>query len=82
LERSKYHKYSWINKAKRYHEKENARTQDHLDDIEANARRAGSIEQMILFAAAQNRTIQKGWEAVQASKMPKRLRMVIGMKKR
>jgi hypothetical protein len=44
LERSKYHKYSGVNKAKRCHEKENARTQDHLDDIEANARRPGSID--------------------------------------
>ena len=81
LERSKYHKYSWVNKAKRYHE-ENARNQNHLDDIEANAGRTGSIDQMILFVAAQNRTIQERWEAVQASKTPKRLRMVIGMKKR
>ena len=81
LERSKYHKYSWVNKAKRYHE-ENARNQNHLDDIEANAGRTGSIDQMILFVAAQNKTIQERWEAVQASKTPKRLRMVIGMRKR
>ena len=81
MERSKYHKYSWVNKAKRYHE-ENARNQNHLDDIEANAGRTGSIDQMILFAAAQNRTIQERWEAVQASRTPRRLRMVIGMKER
>ena len=71
-----------VNKAKRYHEKENAKTQDHLDDIEANAGRTGSIDQMILFAAGQNRTIQERWEAVQASRTPRRLRMVIGMKER
>ena len=33
-------------------------------------------------AAAQNRAMQERWEAVQASKTPRRLRLVIGMKKR
>ena len=71
-----------MKKAKRYHEKKNARIQDQRNDIGANAGRTGSIDQMILFAAAQNRRMQERWEAVQASKTPKRLRMVIGMKKR
>jgi hypothetical protein len=37
---------------------------------------------MLLLAAAQNRAGQERWEAVQASNAPRRLRMVIGMKKR
>ena len=67
--------------AKWYHEKKNARIRDHLDDIGASPGRTGSIGQLILFAAAQNRAMQERWEAVQASKTPRRLRMVIGMTK-
>jgi folylpolyglutamate synthase/dihydropteroate synthase len=81
LERKKHHRYSGVNKAKRYHEKKNARIRDHLDDIGASPGTTGSIGQLILFAAAQNRAMQERWEAVQASKTPRRLRMVIGMTK-
>ena len=71
-----------MKKAKRYHEKKNARIQDQRSDIGANASRTGSIDQMILFAAAQNRRMQERWGAVQASKPARRLRMVIDMRKR
>ena len=71
-----------VNKAEWYHEEENARIQDQLDHVGASPGRTGSIDPMILFAVAQNRTMQEGWEAVQALKTPKRIRMVIGMKKR
>ena len=71
-----------MKKAKRYHEKKNARIQDQHNDIGANAGRTGSIDQMILFAAAQNRRMQERWGAVQASKPARRLRMVIDMRKR
>ena len=54
---------------------------DHLDDIGASPGTTGSIGQLIPFAAAQNRAMQERWEAVQASKTPRRLRMVIGMTK-
>ena len=82
LERKEYHKSSGVNKAEWYHEEENARIQDQLDHVGASPGRTGSIDPMILFAVAQNRTMQEGWEAVQALKTPKRIRMVIGMKKR
>jgi hypothetical protein len=71
-----------VKKAKRYHEKKNARIQDQRNDIGANAGRTGSMDQMILFAAAQNRRMQERWGAVQASKPARRLRMVIDMRKR
>ena len=71
-----------MKKAKRYHEKKNARMQDQRNDIGANAGRTGSMGQMILFAAAQNRRMQERWGAVQASKPARRLRMVIDMRKR
>ena len=76
----KYHKHSGVNKAKLYHEKKNARIQDQLDDIGASPGMTSSIDHMILFAAAQKRVMQERWEAVQASKTPQRLRIVIGMK--
>jgi hypothetical protein len=81
LEKKKHHQYSGVNKAKRYHEKKNASIQDQLDHLGASASRTGSTDQMILFAAAQNRAMQERWEAAQAAKTPTRLRMVIGMKK-
>ena len=67
--------------AKWYHEKRNARIRDHLDDIGASPGTTGSIDQIIVFAAAQSRAAQERGEAVQASKTPRRLRMVIGMTK-
>jgi hypothetical protein len=76
LETKKYHKHSGVNKAKRYHEKKNSRIQDQPDDIEASPSRPGSIDQMIVFAAAQKRAVQERGEAVQALKTPQRVRMV------
>ena len=54
--RGKSHKHSGMNRARRYHEKKNAGIEDQLDDIGASP---GSIELMILFAAAQDRTMQE-----------------------
>jgi hypothetical protein len=72
-----------VKKAKRYHEKRNARIQDHPGDIGANPGRTGSIDQMILLAAVQKKkSVQERWEAVQASKTPRRLRMLDCMTKR
>jgi hypothetical protein len=48
-----------MNRARRYHEKKNAGIQDQLDDIGASPGRTGSIDLMILFAAAQDRTMQE-----------------------
>jgi hypothetical protein len=56
LEGKKYHKYSGVNMARLYREKKNARIQNQLDDTKANADRTGCIDQMILFAGAQNGT--------------------------
>jgi len=81
LDQKKYHKDSRVNRAKRYHEKKNARIQDQLDDIGINAGSTGNIDQMILFAAAQNRAMQERWEAVQASETPRRLQIMTKMKK-
>ena len=48
-----------MNKAKRYYEKKTAKTKDQPDHIGASAGRTGNIDQMTLFAAAQNRTTRK-----------------------
>ena len=48
-----------MNRARRYHEKKNAGIQEQLDDIGASPGRTGSIDLMILFAAAQDRTMQE-----------------------
>lgn len=42
--------------ARLYREKKNARIRKQLDDTKANADRTGCIDQMILFAGAQNGT--------------------------
>jgi len=55
-----------MNKAKRYYEKKTAKTKDQPDHIGASAGRTGNIDQMTLFAAAQNRTRHEEWEVVQA----------------
>jgi len=76
-----------VKKARRYHEEKNVRIQDHPDDIGANPGRTGSIDQMILLAAPKptqkkKKTMQGTWEAMQASKTPRRLRLLICMTKR
>jgi hypothetical protein len=50
----------------------NARILDHLDEIGASPGRTGSIDLMLPFAAAQNKTTQERWEAVQAFKTAKK----------
>jgi len=61
-----------MHKAKQYQEKKNARILDHLDEIGASPGRTGSIDLMLPFAAAQNKTMQERWEAVQAFKTAKK----------
>ena len=64
LDTNVYYKLSGVNKAKRYHERKNAQVQQQLDDAGNAPGKTSSIDQVVLFAAAQKRTIEPRLEAV------------------
>ena len=51
-DRNVYYKLSGVNKAKRYHERENPQVQQQLDDAGNAPGKTSSIDQVVLFAAA------------------------------
>jgi hypothetical protein len=81
-DRNVYYKLSGVNKAKRYHERKNAQVQQQLDDTGNNPGKTSSIDQVVLFAAAQKRTLKPRLEAVKESRTARQLRMAIDIKKR
>ena len=82
LDRNVYYKLSGVNKAKRYHERKNAQVQQQLDDTGNNPGKTSSIDQVVLFAAVQKRTLEPRLEAVKESKTARQLRKAIDIKKR
>ena len=81
-DRNVYYKLSGVNKAKRYHERKNPQVQQQLDDAGNAPGKTSSIDQVVLFAAAQNRTLEPRWGAVKEPRTARQLRMTIDIKKR
>jgi len=63
-DRNVYYKLSSVKKVKGYHERKNAQVQQQLDDAGNNPGKTSSIDRVVLFAAAQNRTLEPRWDAV------------------
>jgi len=77
-----YYKPSGVNRAKTYHERKNAQVQQQVDDAGNTPGKTSSIDQVVLFAAAQNRTLEPRWDAVKEPRTARQLRMTIDIKKR
>ena len=81
-DRNVYYKLSGVNKAKRYHERKNPQAQQQLDDAGNAPGKTSSIDQVVWFAVAQNRTLEPRWDAVKEPRTARQLRMTIDIKKR
>jgi hypothetical protein len=52
-----------------------------LDDVGHNPGKTSSVDQVVLFAAVQNRMLEPRWEAVKESRTARQLRMNIDIRK-
>ena len=52
-----------------------------LDDVAHSPGKTSSVDQVVLFAAVQNRMLESRWEAVKESRTARQLRMNIDIRK-